>query len=75
MHSLSHALGGINPKLHHGTLNAIFLPAVVHFNANAPTVRDERKLERLRHAMGLEAGANIGAAIEDMTNAWACPPA
>src|SRR6185295_14156511 len=65
VHSLSHALGGINPKLHHGTLNAIFLPAVVHFNADAPTVRDERKLERLRHAMGLEAGANIGAAIED----------
>lgn len=73
VHSLSHALGGINPKLHHGTLNAIFLPAVVHFNANAPTVRDERKLERLRHAMGLEAGANIGTAIEDMTRRLGLP--
>ena len=41
-------LGGINPRLHHGTLNAIFLPAVIDFNADAPTVRDERKLERLR---------------------------
>jgi 4-hydroxybutyrate dehydrogenase len=60
VHSLSHALGGINPKLHHGTLNAIFLPAVVDFNAEAPTVRDERKLERLRHAMGLAANADIG---------------
>ena len=33
VHSLSHSLGGVNPKLHHGTLNAMFLPAVVHFNA------------------------------------------
>jgi len=73
VHSLSHALGGINPKLHHGTLNAIFLPAVVDFNANAPTVRDERKLERLRHAMGLAAGANIGEAIEDMTRRLGLP--
>ena len=24
VHSLSHSLGGVNPKLHHGTLNAIF---------------------------------------------------
>jgi alcohol dehydrogenase class IV len=29
VHSLSHSLGGINPRLHHGTLNAMFLPAVV----------------------------------------------
>jgi 4-hydroxybutyrate dehydrogenase len=73
VHSLSHALGGINPKLHHGTLNAIFLPAVVHFNADAPTVRDEQKLERLRHAMGLGADANIGSAIEDMTRRLGLP--
>lgn len=73
VHSLSHALGGINPKLHHGTLNAIFLPAVVHFNADAPTVRDEQKLERLRHAMGLAADANIGSAIEDMTRRLGLP--
>ena len=33
VHSLSHSLGGANPKLHHGTLNAMFLPAVVKFNA------------------------------------------
>jgi len=26
VHSLSHSLGGANPKLHHGTLNAMFLP-------------------------------------------------
>jgi 4-hydroxybutyrate dehydrogenase len=73
VHSLSHALGGINPKLHHGTLNAIFLPAVVHFNAQAPTVRDEHKLERLRQAMGLDADADIGAAIADMTQRLGLP--
>ena len=36
VHSLSHSLGGVNPRLHHGTLNAMFLPAVVRFNASAP---------------------------------------
>ncbi|MFK3970861.1 iron-containing alcohol dehydrogenase [Pseudomonas sp. NPDC087358] len=73
VHSLSHALGGINPTLHHGTLNAIFLPAVVQFNADSPSVRDERKLERLRHAMGLAGDADIGAAIEDMTRRLGLP--
>src|SRR5213080_1353971 len=34
VHSLSHSLGGVNPKLHHGTLNAMFLPAVISFNAS-----------------------------------------
>lgn len=29
VHSLSHSLGGVNPALHHGTLNAMFLPAVI----------------------------------------------
>ena len=33
VHSLSHSLGGVDPRLHHGTLNALFLPAVIHFNA------------------------------------------
>lgn len=73
VHSLSHALGGIDPTLHHGTLNAIFLPAVMQFNADAPTVRDEHKLQRLRHAMGLEADADIGAAIEGMTRRLGLP--
>jgi alcohol dehydrogenase class IV len=37
VHSLSHSLGGVDPRLHHGTLNALFLPAVIHFNAQAPS--------------------------------------
>ncbi len=33
IHSLSHPLGALSErKLHHGTLNAIFLPAVLRFN-------------------------------------------
>jgi len=57
VHSLSHSLGGANPKLHHGTLNAMFLPAVVKFNASAPTIVKERRLERMAHAMGVAVGA------------------
>ena len=53
VHSLSHSLGGANPKLHHGTLNAMFLPAVVKFNASAPSIVKERRLERMAHAMVL----------------------
>jgi len=55
VHSLSHSLGGLNPRLHHGTLNAVFLPAVIRFNATAESVRLERRIERLAQAMGLPA--------------------
>jgi 4-hydroxybutyrate dehydrogenase len=57
VHSLSHSLGGFNPKLHHGTLNAVFLPAVVKFNASAHSMLRERRLARMAHAMGLGAGS------------------
>ena len=66
VHSLSHSLGGVNPRLHHGTLNAMFLPAVVAFNAEAETVRRDRRLERMAHAMGLRSASDIGPAIRDM---------
>jgi len=50
VHSLSHALGGLQDvSLHHGTLNAVLMPIVVRFNA--PAVGD--KLERLRAATGM----------------------
>ncbi len=66
VHSLSHSLGGVDPRLHHGTLNAMFLPAVVRFNAQAPSVQKERRLERMAHAMGLKSGSDIPDAIRDM---------
>ncbi|QNP48697.1 iron-containing alcohol dehydrogenase [Diaphorobacter aerolatus] len=67
VHSLSHSLGGVNPRLHHGTLNAIFLPAVIRFNAQDAQVRKDRRLERMAHAMGLPAGGDVAQAVHDMT--------
>jgi 4-hydroxybutyrate dehydrogenase len=66
VHSLSHSLGGVDPRMHHGTLNAMFLPAVVAFNAQADSVKRDRRLERMAHAMGLSSATDIGAAIRDM---------
>lgn len=73
VHSLSHSLGGINPKLHHGTLNAIFMPPVLAFNQSASTSVAEGKYARLADAMGLSANADIGAAIEEMTRSIGLP--
>ena len=66
VHSLSHSLGGVDPRLHHGTLNAMFLPGVVAFNAQADSVRAENRLQRMAHAMGLPSGTDIPEAIKDM---------
>ena len=66
VHSLSHSLGGVDPRLHHGTLNAMFLPAVVRFNAAAESVQKEHRLERMARAMGLASASDIPDAIRDM---------
>jgi len=66
VHSLSHSLGGVDPRLHHGTLNAMFLPAVVRFNAEAGSVQKDRRLDRMARAMGLASGGDIPEAIRDM---------
>ena len=66
VHSLSHSLGGVDPRLHHGTLNAMFLPAVVRFNSSAESIQKEQRLQRMAHAMGLTSGSDIPEAIEDM---------
>src|SRR5215208_1044016 len=73
VHSLSHSLGGVDPRLHHGTLNAVFLPAVVRFNAQAESVRNERRMERMAHAMGLRSPADIPDAIKEMNERLALP--
>ncbi len=67
VHSLSHSLGGANPKLHHGTLNAVFLPAVIRFNAGAESLQKENRLARMAQAMGLDSGADVAQAVHDMT--------
>ena len=66
VHSLSHSLGGANPKLHHGTLNAMFLPAVVAFNASAESIVKDKRLARMARAMGLTSGGDVAEAIRDL---------
>ena len=66
VHSLSHSLGGVDPRLHHGTLNAMFLPAVVRFNASCESVQKEHRLERMARVMGLDSSGDVAEAIKDM---------
>ena len=73
VHSLSHSLGGIDPRLHHGTLNAIFLPAVIAFNQAAASVREEDKLDRMAQAMGLASGTEVGPSVRAMTERLGLP--
>jgi hypothetical protein len=50
VHALSHPAGGLKGyRLHHGTLNAVFMPAVLRYNA--PAVGD--KIARMAHVIGL----------------------
>ena len=69
VHSLSHSLGGVNPRLHHGTLNAMFLPAVVRFNASAESIQRERRLQRMAAAMGLAGCDAKGKAVAEAITA------
>ena len=54
VHAMSHPLGGLaEPMLHHGTLNAVILPAVLRFNVHIQdsTDRTERRRDN-RHLSG-----------------------
>lgn len=73
VHSLSHSLGGINPRLHHGTLNAVFLPAVIRFNAQTDTMQKEQRLQRMAEAMGLGAATDVPEAVRDMSSRLGLP--
>jgi len=70
VHSLSHSLGGVNPSLHHGTLNAMFLPAVVAFNASAESIQRENRLQRMAQAIGIGScdarGTELAEALRDL---------
>ena len=64
VHGLSHALGGSKePVLHHGTLNAVLLPAVLRFNASAAP----EKYARLRTVLGLGDGTDLAGEVERFT--------
>ena len=73
VHSLSHSLGGVNPKLHHGTLNAMFLPAVIRFNASAESMLKERRLDRVAQAIGVAGGGELPDAIRGLNQRLALP--
>jgi alcohol dehydrogenase class IV len=73
VHSLSHSLGGVNPKLHHGTLNAIFLPSVIRFNQDAQSVIDESRILRMAQAMGLTSAQDVIPAIVDLNQRLGLP--
>lgn len=53
VHSLSHAIGGLRPDIHHGELNAVLLPHVILFNADAQSMTAENRLERLAETVGV----------------------
>jgi len=69
VHSLSHATGAVDHALHHGTLNAIYLPAVVRFNAQAESIVRERRMQRMAQAMGLKAHDDAASAAEAVAQA------
>jgi len=73
VHSLSHSLGGMNPKLHHGTLNAMFLPSVIRFNQSAPSVIQESRILRMAKAMDLTSADDVIPAIIDMNHRLGLP--
>lgn len=63
IHSLSHPLGSLTTKrLHHGMLNAIFLPHVLRFNFDACP----DKMDRMAKAIGVGAGQELPRAFEHL---------
>lgn len=70
VHALSHAAGRLKEKkLHHGTLNAIFLPHLLRFNDGAAP----EKYARLRFAMGLGSNADLGDTIAKLNEDLGIP--
>src|ERR1700736_6510234 len=70
VNALSHPLGSLEDlKLHHGTLNAIFLPGVLRFNR--PVAGD--KYARLAEAMALPAGIDVADAIAALNKRLGLP--
>ena len=70
VHALSHAAGRLHDlKLHHGTLNAIWLPHLLRHNNGA----DTNKYHRLRQMMNLKEGACLGDAIQELNDLIGIP--
>ena len=63
IHSLSHPLGALGKGLHHGTLNAIFLPHVLRFNA----IFCPEKMASMARVLGLSGGAQLPDYFEQLS--------
>jgi len=66
-------LGALNPKLHHGTLNAMLLPAVINFNSSVDSMKQANKLARLAQATGLSSGTDVAPAVKAMNQRLGLP--
>ncbi|MBB6306753.1 iron-containing alcohol dehydrogenase [Xanthobacter tagetidis] len=73
VHSLSHAIGGLDPRTHHGTLNAILLPVVLAFNAEAPSVKAENRMARIAGAIGVADPASLPDAVRALNRRIGLP--
>lgn len=70
VHALSHPLGGLKQvSLHHGTLNAVLLPAVLRFNESASAT----KYAEIRRVLGLPEGADLASWIAGLTQRLGLP--
>jgi 4-hydroxybutyrate dehydrogenase len=70
VHALSHPLGGLKQvSLHHGTLNAVLLPAVLRFNEQAAAA----KYAEIRRVLGLPADADLAAWVAGLTQRLGLP--
>lgn len=69
IHALSHALGGLRElQLHHGTLNAIFLPGVMRINRDVAP----EKMSCIEAALGIKEG-DLPTALADLNTQLGIP--
>ena len=63
VHALSHASGRLpGLRLHHGTLNAMFLPPVLRFSEGVAP----EKYARLKRCFGIAASADLADAVSEL---------
>jgi len=71
VHSMSHPLGGLKtPLLHHGTLNAVVLPAVIRFNQPHAV----EKIQALEAALKVPQSSDLASFIEALNADIGLPP-
>lgn len=69
VHSLSHALGALPVRPHHGTLNALLLPEVVKFNEGAVA----EKVQEIAEVFGTSGGGGLADALRELNRRIGLP--